>query len=159
MLDGSVFLGGPVFCSRSPCLDIPSAAGVKPALPRLIAGPVKAVGRSYRPVLLDNPQPGKDVPFAGVLLNGPGLLHRLALLWGQEREAYGQWAGGHQRPRPRLRAVLRVLAAQPRSGPSPSPGVTSGRWIGINGLWIRLGSRDSWQDEDLDAEMIKPVEP
>ena len=40
-------------------------------------------------------------------------------------------------------------------------GVTSGRWISLGPLpvWVRLGRRSSWHDEDLDAEMIKPVEP
>jgi hypothetical protein len=31
--------------------------------------------------------------------------------------------------------------------------------MAVGPVWIRLGSRNSWQDEDLDAEMIKPVEP
>jgi len=26
-------------------------------------------------------------------------------------------------------------------------------------VWVRLGSRKSWQGEDMDANMIKPVEP
>jgi hypothetical protein len=39
------------------------------------------------------------------------------------------------------------------------PGVSSGRWIAMGPVWIRLGSRSSWRDEDVDAEMIKPVEP
>lgn len=38
------------------------------------------------------------------------------------------------------------------------PGWT-GRWMSVGPVWIRLGSRSSWQDEDMDAEMIKPVEP
>jgi hypothetical protein len=40
------------------------------------------------------------------------------------------------------------------------PGVNSGTWIRCGGLiWIRLGSRESWRDEDMDANMINPVEP
>ena len=40
------------------------------------------------------------------------------------------------------------------------PGVTSGRWVCYGNLvWVRLGSRSSWQDEDMDANMIDPVEP
>lgn len=38
-------------------------------------------------------------------------------------------------------------------------GVTSGRWIAVGPVWVRLGSRSSWQGEDQDAEMIKPVQP
>lgn len=44
-------------------------------------------------------------------------------------------------------------------GPLRPPGVGSGRWIALGPLWVRLGNRNSWRDEDLDAEMIKPVEP
>jgi hypothetical protein len=43
-------------------------------------------------------------------------------------------------------------------GVRPS-GVTSGRWIALGPVFMRLGSRSSWRDEDLGAEMIKPVEP
>jgi hypothetical protein len=38
-------------------------------------------------------------------------------------------------------------------------GVTSGRWMAFGPLWVRLGSRSSWQAEDDDAKMIKPVQP
>ena len=38
-------------------------------------------------------------------------------------------------------------------------GEVSGRWMALGPVWVRLGSRSSWRDEDLDAEMIKPVEP
>ncbi len=44
-------------------------------------------------------------------------------------------------------------------GPVRPPGVASGRWVAFGPVWIRLGSRDSWQDEDMDAQMITPVEP
>jgi hypothetical protein len=39
------------------------------------------------------------------------------------------------------------------------PGRTSGRWISLGPVWVRLGSRSSWQREDEDAKMIKPVQP
>jgi hypothetical protein len=38
-------------------------------------------------------------------------------------------------------------------------GVNSGRWVLLGPIWVRLGSRSSWQGEDEDAEMIKPVQP
>ncbi len=38
-------------------------------------------------------------------------------------------------------------------------GVASGRWMNLGLVWVRLGSRSSWQDEDVGAEMIKPVQP
>jgi len=38
-------------------------------------------------------------------------------------------------------------------------GESSGRWVAIGPVWVRLGSRSSWQDEDMDDEMIDPVEP
>lgn len=43
--------------------------------------------------------------------------------------------------------------------PLRPPGVASGQWVGIGPVWVRLGRRSSWQEQDLDAEMIKPVEP
>ena len=40
------------------------------------------------------------------------------------------------------------------------PGVSSGRWVCYgNVVWVRLGSRVSWPDEDIDANMIDPVKP
>lgn len=52
------------------------------------------------------------------------------------------------------------LSQQGMLGYRPRPvGVDSGRWVMIGPLWIRLGSRSSWQAEDEDAKMIKPVEP
>jgi hypothetical protein len=40
------------------------------------------------------------------------------------------------------------------------PGVNSGTWVCYgNVVWIRLGSPESWPGEDMDAMMIKPVEP
>jgi len=39
------------------------------------------------------------------------------------------------------------------------PGAASGRWIALGPVWVRLGSRNSWQGEDEDAKMIKPVQP
>jgi hypothetical protein len=55
------------------------------------------------------------------------------------------------------------FAPQVTSGGAPlsarPPGRTSGRWIALGPVWIRLGRRRSWQDEDTDAKMIKPVEP
>jgi hypothetical protein len=49
----------------------------------------------------------------------------------------------------------------------PGSGVTGarrlfsppGRWIRVGPAWVRLGSRSSWQAEDEDAAMIKPVQP
>ena len=38
-------------------------------------------------------------------------------------------------------------------------GVNSGRWTLIGPVWVRLGRRRSWEGEDLDAEMVEPVEP
>ena len=38
-------------------------------------------------------------------------------------------------------------------------GVNSGRWMLIGPVWLRLGRRKSWAAEDLDAEMVEPVEP
>jgi hypothetical protein len=38
-------------------------------------------------------------------------------------------------------------------------GAASGRWIAFGPAWVRLGSRSSWQGEDEDAKMIKPVQP
>jgi hypothetical protein len=38
-------------------------------------------------------------------------------------------------------------------------GVPSGRWVALGPVWVRLGSRSSWQAEDEDAEMIEPVQP
>jgi hypothetical protein len=38
-------------------------------------------------------------------------------------------------------------------------GEASGRWIAVGPVWVRLGSRSSWQGEDEDTEMIKPVQP
>ena len=63
----------------------------------------------------------------------------------------------------RIRFGIQVTGDSPAQGGwevgSRPPGVTSGMWIGLGPIWVRLGSRSSWQDEDLDAEMIKPVEP
>jgi hypothetical protein len=40
------------------------------------------------------------------------------------------------------------------------PGVNSGSWACYGNLvWVRLGSRELWQGEDMDAKMIDPVEP
>jgi hypothetical protein len=40
------------------------------------------------------------------------------------------------------------------------PGVNSGTWTGYGNLaWVRLGNPESWPGEDMDAKMIKPVEP
>jgi hypothetical protein len=44
-------------------------------------------------------------------------------------------------------------------GPYRPLGVASGRWMSVGPLWMRLGSRSSWQAEDEEAEMIKPVVP
>jgi hypothetical protein len=44
-------------------------------------------------------------------------------------------------------------------GPVCPLGVTTGRWVALGPMWVRLGSRNSWQDEDMDAEMITPVKP
>jgi hypothetical protein len=49
--------------------------------------------------------------------------------------------------------TLGPLGLQPRP-----PGVTTGRWMVLGPIWIRLGNRSSWPGED-DAKMIKPVEP
>jgi hypothetical protein len=65
-----------------------------------------------------------------------------------------KWAGISDRFRIGLR-----IGFGPNVGPAHPPGTTSGRWILLGPVWVRLGSRSSWQDEDLDAEMIKPVKP
>jgi hypothetical protein len=40
------------------------------------------------------------------------------------------------------------------------PGVKSGTWACYGNLvWVRLGSPESWPDEDMDAKMIDPVQP
>ena len=45
-------------------------------------------------------------------------------------------------------------------GIRPRPfGVTTGRWMALGPVWIRLGSPSSWPGEDEAARMIKPVEP
>jgi hypothetical protein len=47
-------------------------------------------------------------------------------------------------------------------GSGRPPGVNSGRWISFEPflpVWVRLGRRSSWPDEDIDAEMITPVKP
>jgi hypothetical protein len=44
-------------------------------------------------------------------------------------------------------------------GPARPPGVNSGRWISFGPVWVRLGRRSSWADEDIDGEMITPVKP
>ena len=57
----------------------------------------------------------------------------------------------------RIRFGLRVQGGWP---PQTRPlGVTSGRWILLGPVWVRLGRRSSWAGEDQDAKMIKPVEP
>lgn len=34
-----------------------------------------------------------------------------------------------------------------------------GRWMNIGPVFIRLGSRSSWEGEDQDYQMITPVKP
>jgi hypothetical protein len=43
--------------------------------------------------------------------------------------------------------------------PVRPPGVYSGRWTSFGPVWVRLGRRSSWPDEDIDGEMITPVKP
>lgn len=40
------------------------------------------------------------------------------------------------------------------------PGVNSGNWACYGNLvWVRLGNSESWPGEDMDANMVDPVEP
>jgi len=66
-----------------------------------------------------------------------------------------KWAGISDR----IRIAPRVWGGLTWRGPLRPPGTTSGRWISMGPVWIRLGSRGSWQGEDMDAQMITPVEP
>jgi hypothetical protein len=44
--------------------------------------------------------------------------------------------------------------------PRRPPGVNSGTWACYGGsIWVRLGDRQAWPNEDMDAKMIDPVEP
>ena len=57
--------------------------------------------------------------------------------------------------------IAPVIRSNWRLGyPRHPPGVNTGTWICYGrSVWVRLGSRKSWPDEDMDANMIKPVEP
>jgi hypothetical protein len=46
-----------------------------------------------------------------------------------------------------------------RWGPNRPAGAASGTWLAVGPVWVRLGSRSSWQGEDEDARMITPVQP
>lgn len=59
----------------------------------------------------------------------------------------------------RIRIAPQGLGWRRAFGMWQAPPGWTGRWAAAGPVWVRLGSRSSWQDEDLDAEMIKPVEP
>lgn len=78
-------------------------------------------------------------------------------VWIRECEAHGWLGGAYRRPYPGYSIARepcgRALYRRP-------PGVDSGRWVCYGNLvWVRLGSCESWPDEDMDAKMIDPVEP
>lgn len=85
----------------------------------------------------------------------PAATSRPALPSGQDREAHGKQVGGYQRSHPARPAGVGGLGL----GQIRPPGAASGRWIALGPVWLRLGSRNSWQGEDEDAKMIKPVQP
>jgi hypothetical protein len=62
----------------------------------------------------------------------------------------GKWARFHDRVR------FGPVSSNYQTRPF---GVYSGNWIVIGPVWLRLGRRSSWEAEDQEAEMIKPVEP
>jgi hypothetical protein len=80
--------------------------------------------------------------------------------WATGSSIYGRW-GVSRRINDRIRISMEI-SNYPQGfwsfGERP-PGVYSGRWFGIGPFWVRLGRRRSWRDEDLEAEMIEPVEP
>ena len=72
-----------------------------------------------------------------------------------------KWAGIHDRISDRVRIFTpRSYYGQYNERARPA-GATSGDWIplGLGAVWVRLGHRSSWADEDLDDQVITQVNP
>jgi hypothetical protein len=79
--------------------------------------------------------------------------------WGFRSPLSDRW-GISRRINERVRIAIELSAVSQGFFETGRPqGVYSGRWISIGPVFVRLGRRSSWRDEDLDAEMIEPVEP